>query len=237
MHANIRDRASRSWRSGGSLSVFLFLLILVEFVLPSLGVERNNIPLYGDMVFSIVLIFGCAIAWENRRLFVLASLVSGVAIAVRWSAWFVPTKTLVLCSASAGLAAILTITIVLFWQVFRPGRVTAARIEGAIAAYLAVASIWAHAYHILAILDPTAFSITAANASLSSTWVNYSFGVLTTIGYNGIVPVEPIAHTLGSAEAVTGQLFLAILVARLVSLQVVASQGESLKSPRDIHAE
>jgi hypothetical protein len=237
MSSNFGERAAGSWRSGTSLSVFLFLLILVEFVLPSLGFERNNIPLYGDVAFSIVLIVGCAIAWENRRLFGLASLVSAVAIAVRWSAWFVPTKTLVLCSVWAGLIAILAITIVLFWQVFRPGRVTAARIQGAIAAYLAVASIWAHAYHILAILDPAAFSITTANAALSSTWVNYSFGVLTTIGYNGIAPVEPIAHTLGSAEAVTGQLFLAILVARLVSLQVVASQGESLQSPRDAHAD
>jgi hypothetical protein len=232
MSSNIRERATRSWRSGTSLSVFLVLLIVVEFVLPSLGVERNNLQLYSDIAFSIVLIFGCAVAWENRRLFVLASIVSVAALAVRWLAWLAPTKTLVLCSVSAGLVGILAITIVLFWQVFRPGPVTATRIQGAIAAYLCIAASWAHAYHIASILDFTAFNITAANGSLSSTWVNYSFGMLTTIGYYGIAPVAPLAHTLGSAEAVVGQLFLAILVARLVSLQVVATHDDDHESRR-----
>jgi hypothetical protein len=232
MSSNIRERATRSWRSGTIVSVFLLLLIVVEFVLPSLGVERNNLQLYDDIAFSIVLIFGCAVAWANRRLFALASLVSVVAIAVRWLAWLAPTKALVLCSVSAGLVGILTITIGLFWQVFRSGPVTGTRIQGAIAAYLCIAASWAHAYHIASILDSTAFNVTAANASLSSTWVNYSFGMLTTIGYYGIVPVEPLAHTLASAEAVAGQLFLAILVARLVSLQVVATHGDDQKSRR-----
>jgi hypothetical protein len=49
--------------------------------------------------------------------------------------------------------------------------------------------------------------------------------MLTTVGYTGIVPVHPLAHTLGSGEAVTGQLYLAVLVARLVSMHAsVASE-------------
>jgi hypothetical protein len=226
MYSNVRDHAFRSWRSGANLTCFLILLVVVEFVLPSLGFERNNLQLYGDIVFSIVLVFGCAIAWENRRLFVLASIVSLAAILVRWLAWSSPTRTLLLWSVATGLIGIVAITAVLFWQVFRPGPVTMVRVQGAIAAYLAIASIWAHAYHMAAILDPSAFNITGNDISTPTTWVNYSFGVLTTIGYPGIVPVEPLAHTLASAEAVTGQLYLAILVARLVSLQVVATHSE-----------
>jgi hypothetical protein len=42
---------------------------------------------------------------------------------------------------------------------------------------------------------------------------------LTTVGYGDIVPVHPFARTLATLEAVTGQLYLALLVARLVSLQ------------------
>jgi Ion channel len=51
----------------------------------------------------------------------------------------------------------------------------------------------------------------------------YSFGMLTTVGYAGIVPVYPLAHTLGCGEALTGQLYLAVLVARLVSMQLSAA--------------
>jgi hypothetical protein len=40
---------------------------------------------------------------------------------------------------------------------------------------------------------------------------------------DGIVPVYPLAHTLGCGEALTGQLYLAVLVARLVSMQLSAT--------------
>src|SRR5271169_6336051 len=150
MHSRTRDLLTRGWQSEANLALFLFLLILVGFVLPSLGFEKNNLPLYADAVFSIVLVVGAAIAWGDRRLFVLTSLVSIVAIVWRWVAWWTPTETFVLWSESTGLMAILIITAVLLWQVFRPGPVTVMRVEGAIAAYLCIGASWAHAYHIAA---------------------------------------------------------------------------------------
>ena len=41
---------------------------------------------------------------------------------------------------------------------------------------------------------------------------------LTTVGYGDVLPVHPVARSLAILEAVTGPLYLAILVARLVSL-------------------
>jgi hypothetical protein len=62
MLAKTGDALARRLHSGTSLSLFLFLLISVVFVLPSLGFGKNNIPLYSDVAFSIVLIFGSMIA-------------------------------------------------------------------------------------------------------------------------------------------------------------------------------
>jgi len=62
-----------------------------------------------------------------------------------------------------------------------------------------------------------------SDVSIASSWVNFSFGMLTTVGYAGIVLVHPLAHSLVPGEAVTGQLYLAVLVARLVSMQVSAA--------------
>ena len=224
MHAKSSDLLTPGWKSEANLSLFLFLLVVVGFVLPSTGVEKNNLPLYADTAFSVLLLVGTAIAWEDRRLFVLTSLVSLVAIVVRWATWWTPTNTLVLWSVATGFSAILTITGVLLWRVFRPGPVTVMRIQGAIAAYLCLGFAWSHAYHLAALLDPGAFMAAGSNFSTTSTWVNYSFGMLTTLGYQGIVPVHPLAHTLGSGEAVTGQLYLAVLVARLVSAQVSSAR-------------
>ena len=55
----------------------------------------------------------------------------------------------------------------------------------------------------------------------------YSFGMLTTLGYQGIAPLDPVAHSLAAGEAVTGQLYLAVLVARLVSMHVSAERQAS----------
>ena len=220
MQARTRDLLTLSWQSQANLSFFLFLLVIVGFVIPSVGLEKNNFPLYADIAFSVGLVVGAGIAWENRKLFVLTSLLSVVAIIVRWATVWNQTNTVALWRASTGLAAILMITTVLLWQVFRPGPVTAMRVQGAIAAYLCLGYAWAHAYHIAALLDRGAFNSAGSDVSAVSTWVNYSFGMLTTVGYQGILPVHPIAHTLGSGEAVAGQLYLAVLVARLVSMQV-----------------
>ncbi|HSY66476.1 MAG TPA: hypothetical protein VK829_17930 [Terriglobales bacterium] len=212
------------WRSETILSFFLFLLVLLGFVFPCLGVEHRNLPLYGDIAFSVLLIVGAMSAWGDRRLFVLASLVVSIAMIVRWANWWAPTNTLTIWSAWTGLAAIIMVTALLLWRVFSPGPVTSMRVQGAVAAYLSLGFGWAHAYHIAAILDPGAFAPTGSNLSAVSSWVNYSFGMLTTLGYQGIAPVHAVAHTLGSGEAVTGQLYLAVLVARLVSQQMSTTQ-------------
>jgi voltage-gated potassium channel Kch len=54
----------------------------------------------------------------------------------------------------------------------------------------------------------------------ASRFVYFSFVTLTTVGYGDITAVHPLARTLVIAEALTGQLFPAILLARLVSMEL-----------------
>ena len=54
----------------------------------------------------------------------------------------------------------------------------------------------------------------------------YSFVTLTTMGYGDIMPVHPLARALAVLEALTGQLYLTILLARLVSLELRSRQGD-----------
>jgi voltage-gated potassium channel Kch len=53
----------------------------------------------------------------------------------------------------------------------------------------------------------------------------FSFSTLTTVGYGDIVPRSNAARTLAELEAITGQIYLAVLVARLVGLHIVDSSG------------
>jgi voltage-gated potassium channel Kch len=55
----------------------------------------------------------------------------------------------------------------------------------------------------------------------------FSFVTLTTVGYGDILPVAPVARALATLEALVGQLYPAILIARLVSLQIYAATTET----------
>src|SRR3974390_775820 len=157
MSLKTRDLLTRSWQSQANLSLFLFMLSLMAFFLPSLGFEKNSLHFYDDAAASVVAVVGTAIAWRNRKLFLLTSVAVIVAIAFRWGTWWRPTQPVRLWKASTGLVAIIMITVVLLWQVFRPGPVTGMRVQGAIAAYLLLAFGWAHAYHIAELVDSNAF--------------------------------------------------------------------------------
>jgi hypothetical protein len=69
-------------------------------------------------------------------------------------------------------------------------------------------------------VDPEAFHPAGAYFVAPQRWLYYSFVTLTTVGYGDITPVGPLARSLAILEALTGQLYPAILLARLVALEV-----------------
>ena len=123
------------------------------------------------------------------------------------------------------VVALFILAVVVLAMVLRPGSVTRRRLEGAVAAYLLLGLAWAGAYEWVALRDPAAFA--GAVGTAGDPWIYYSLVTLTTMGYGDITPVSPVARSLAIAEAFTGQLYLAILISRLVALEL-ASRREHL---------
>jgi len=230
-HQVVRRKAqafiAESWQSQTNLAFFLALQIMLGLILPSLGFGKSDEQLYGDIGLSLMLISGVAIAWGRRWLFLLAGFFCSAAIAIRWIAFFTPTPKLLVWSAGWSLAAIAVLVLVLLAEVFRPGPVTSMRLQGAIAVYLLFGAGWAHAYHLTAFLIPGSFQSPPGSLATVADWFYYSFVTLTTLGYGDITPVHQVARTLAVAEALTGQLYLAITIARLVAMEVVSWQSKA----------
>ena len=126
--------------------------------------------------------------------------------------------------------SLLLFLVVVLGQTLRAGPVTIHRIQGAVAAYLLLGILWAYAYALIAHLRPEAFSGPVSPADGPRAFFYFSFVTLTTVGYGDVLPVHPAARSLAMLEAVTGPLYLAILVSRLVSL-AVASDIEARRGP------
>jgi hypothetical protein len=115
------------------------------------------------------------------------------------------------------------LTWVIAHAVYAPGRITFHRLQGAIVIYLSLATIFAAAYSLIWELDPVAFANLVArmgDPEEVGMMLYFSLTTLTTTGYGDIVPVDPFARSLANLESVIGPLYLAITVARLVTMEL-----------------
>lgn len=223
----IRQRARRlvhdTWQTEANLAVFLGLIAVMTFVLPLTSFVGDHVNLYTDVASSLALISGVAITWRHGWIFYLALLLGIVSLSVRWACWVHPQ--LLPVREALMLANIVLFCGVLLREVMAKGHVTSMRIQGAIAVYLLMGIAWAHGYQLLDAHDPHAFVVQIAKPSTVSEWLYFSFVTLTTVGFGDIVPATRVSRVLSIGEALTGQLYLAVMLARLVALQVSESMS------------
>ena len=96
-------------------------------------------------------------------------------------------------------------------------------IKGGICIYLLIGLLWSLFYVLVYELDPMAFKI----GEDSINFVYFSYLTLTTVGYGDITPVNEFAKMLTNLESITGQLYLAILIAQLVGIRIAQQARES----------
>jgi hypothetical protein len=122
-------------------------------------------------------------------------------------------------SLALNLVYLAGMVVVVLERVLRAGPVTVHRINGAIAAYLLLAVIFANAYELVELLRPGSFG----GATVARGWggfLYFSQVTLFTVGYGDITPVAAGVRSLAMLEGMIGQLFPAILLARLVALEI-----------------
>lgn len=96
-------------------------------------------------------------------------------------------------------------------------QVTSDIIKGGICVYFLLGFFWAAAYNIVQIFDSDSFS-SAAQTVNQADILHFSFTTLATVGYGDIVPTSKVARVLANLEGMTGVLYPAVFIARLVSL-------------------
>jgi len=121
------------------------------------------------------------------------------------------------------MLALSAATWVVAHAVFAPGRITFRRLQGAAVVYLNFAMIFALAFGLIWENSPEAFAglpVAMGAPGELATMMYFSLTTLTTTGYGDIAPVDPFARSLANFEAVAGQFYIAITVARLVTLEI-----------------
>jgi hypothetical protein len=102
----------------------------------------------------------------------------------------------------------------------RKGRVTMPLIHGAIAVYLLIGVCFSFVFLAIYGFDPGSFKGLEDAGVSHNKFTYFSFVTLTTLGYGDVTPVSRMGESLATMEAVIGQLYLTVLVARLVGMQI-----------------
>ena len=198
----------------------LIALALLFFFFPFVEEVKN-----GDVIISIllslVLLSAVLAVADSKRVFFIALILAIPAIAGRWINHFQPDLVPPPLFLMAGLMLIAFVVANLLRFVLRAPSVNAEVLCASISAYLMLGLLWTLAYWLVDQLTPGAFAFNTATGTHSIRGFNafyFSFVTLSTVGYGDITPVSKVARMLAAMEAMTGLLYVAVLIARLVSL-------------------
>ncbi len=224
---------SLAWWQEWGLTAMLVLLCLAIFVALPLEALRLVSPTVAGGVLTLLLVSGVIAMTGRGRATAVVGVVALSSFVARWITLIHPGPVVAIWDLALAILAISLLTGFVLRHVFREGPITADRIRGSILAYLLLGILWGLAYQLIDLCVPGAFRFPETHVSgpgrLNQSLVYFSYVTLTTVGYGDITPLYPVARTLAAAEALVGQLYPAILIGRLVSLQIASRSGGGTK--------
>jgi len=197
----------------------LCVAIFVTEPLATMALIPQNLQ---SILMTMVVAMGFLGLEKPTRLARLLLALSVMVIVARGAALAQPSNAVIIASVFISVLCLVVLGAALLREVFTARTVTIARIEGAVAVYLLMATAFAGLYSVIEFLDAEAFAggRPGNTEAFRSQFLYFSVIAQTSTGFGDIAPVHPIARALVSLQAVMGQIFTTVLLARLVSLEL-----------------
>ena len=197
-------------------SVLVVSVIFTAFVLPVLPEEWQKTVF--KLAYSVIYI--SALFSLNKRSKIILVIFFATLI-LEWFSSLFNLGWLLIVSKSTNILFFLIIVFSLIMQIAKSREVTAVAILGSIAGYLLLGLVYSVFISIIIKNDPGAYSnmpvdFQQGGYNTASFSLYYSFVTLSTLGYGDINPLKPYTRSLATFIAVSGQFYIAIIVALLV---------------------
>jgi ion channel len=215
------------------LTALTVLLLILMFVVAPLQATGHIVFQAFGFLVALAMIAGALFMSGSATAFIAMLIALGMNITAALHRLSAPSARDIHLVAGGWLILAVTLGWVVARQVFAAGRVTYHRIIGAILLYFLISLIFVALFAIVGQVIPKAFSGIAIddNTALASNLIYFSFVTLTSTGYGDVVPVHPIARSLCNLESIIGQLYPAILLARLVTQELGDTKPDRKRKP------
>ena len=218
------------WDPSHAFRRLLITQVALILVYPIVGEAWGINFLLG--VFLIFALYGGISVTVSKPLKMWISIVLGVLfVGGYWAAAATDHHLFKVWGAVFGAAFFGFIAFVIMKYIFfYRSKVDTDLIYGAISAYLLIGNAFAEVYIAFAMAFPDAFNgldVSQTYDTVARSLSYFSSVTLTTLGYGDITPVAHYVRVLATTEAILGQLYLTILVARLVGTYIAQSQSNN----------
>ena len=209
----------------------LLIILALLFTCAPFVEEIRGGDLIMAVLLSLVLLSAIIAVADSKYVLVIAVVLAIPAVAGRWINHFRPDLVHPAVFLVCALILMLFLVVRLLRFILHAPSVTVEVLCASIAAYLMLGLSWTVAYWLVDQLTPGgAFSFNTNGGTRSMngfTGFYFSFITLSTVGYGDITPVSRFARWLAAMEAMIGLLYVAVLVARLVSLYSTPKSDDS----------
>ncbi len=210
-----------------SLTALLAVQVYFLFFLQPAAAIGFDLP-FDEVIFAAVVLLVILVSPSRVAAAVTAlSLLSASAAIIMHRR--LPSPVTDCLAAAAALGALVSASWVVARSVYSPGPITAHRLRGAIILYFNVALAFGVVFRLVYALAPDSFRGIDADETadqLAADLLYFSVITLSTTGFGDIVPLHRIVRSMASLEAIAGQLYIATVLARLITLQQTdKSQG------------
>jgi hypothetical protein len=217
-HTRARLRLSRARRAYGRHRftwLFASLLLTVGAGPTLVALDTRHNPL--ELLLALNLLAAIASVVRDRGMW-LPLAIGAAFLVARTLRAIVGGPALFVLTESVWITAIVLAMIAAFRHAMRRGPVNVDRVIAALDAYLLAGLVFGVAYATIERLRPHSLASPSGAPLTLSDAIYFSFVTLATLGYGDVTPVSPAARGLAVLEGISGQLYLTVLVARLVSL-------------------
>lgn len=208
-----------------------FLLLVVLISVYAVGTFVGSHGRGGHLInvlLVISLILGVRKITRSKKALTVAVTIVLIGIVGQTSAQQLLDKDVSVWSTWVNLVFFGVVLAFLVMAVVKAESVNSDTVFASASVFMLMGIVWAYAFMLVHAADPEAFSLSTQDlARPGSALLHYSFTTLTTVGYGSISPMSEMARMLSDLEALIAQLYLAVVVARLVSLQIEHSRGKN----------
>lgn len=205
--------------------IWLLATLLLLLVVSPLAAHFGVGDILFQLMLSLVLLASIFSITDHNVLQLAGTLMAAAAFIASVIFAYQATPGIGAVSAVLGFAWFGYTAGIILVHVMSTGRVTLNELAAATCTYLMLGLAGAYIFQLLVLLIPGALApvadgVAAFDGTDLATFIYFSFTTLTTVGFGDIIPVAPIARAFANLEAVAGQIFLTVLIARLVGMHI-----------------